>query len=139
IEFGKVQEHLDLAEWCLRQGLLHDAAAELRDAIAADPTHPKIALVERRLRLAAERPNAGKPSSAPPTGTPSPDELDRMARGMPSGTLETFTSAIQPLLLNHCSTAACHGPQSTTKFRLLRVPVDRVASRRSTQRNLYAV
>jgi hypothetical protein len=61
-----------------------------------------------------------------------------MIRNMPPGCVETFTGSIQPLLLNHCSTAACHGPQSKTSLKLLRIPVGRVTSRRATQRNLYA-
>ncbi len=43
------------------------------------------------------------------------------------------------MLLNHCSTAGCHGSQATTALRLLRAPTGKTPSRRATQRNLYAV
>ena len=35
-----------------------------------------------------------------------------MLRGMPHGAVETFTQSVQPVLLNHCATSGCHGPQS---------------------------
>src|SRR5262245_31072061 len=46
IEHGKVQDRLELAQWCIRHELFGYAARELSDAIAADPRHPRIALVE---------------------------------------------------------------------------------------------
>ncbi len=36
-----------------------------------------------------------------------------MIQGLPPGSVETFTDTIQPMLLNHCSTAGCHGPQGS--------------------------
>ena len=57
---------------------------------------------------------------------------------MPPGSMETFTQTIQPVLMNHCTTAGCHGPQSDTGYRLLRTPGGRPAGRRMTQRNLHA-
>ncbi len=65
------------------------------------------------------------------------DELDRMVRGMPEGTVELFSHTIQPMLLNNCTSAGCHGPASTTNFSLLRIPLGRTPSRRLTQRNLH--
>ncbi len=55
-EPGKVQENLELAEWCLRQQLYEQAALALADAVDADPQHPRIALLERRLKFALEQP-----------------------------------------------------------------------------------
>jgi hypothetical protein len=53
--------------------------------------------------------------------------------------VETFTQSVQPVLMNHCASGGCHGPQSDTALRLFRVPAGKSASRRITQRNLYAV
>ena len=52
IDPGRVQDHLQLAEWCVRNRLFSEAQGELADARKADPTHPKIRLVESRLDLA---------------------------------------------------------------------------------------
>jgi len=62
-----------------------------------------------------------------------------MVRGMPPGAVETFTQVVQPLLMNHCTSSGCHGPQSETHFHLMRTPLNQPAGRRLTQRNLQAV
>jgi len=137
IDPDKLGDHLDLALWCIWQQLYENAAREIADARAIDARHPRIALVERQLKLAQERPTH-EPRSAAASG-PSNEDLDRLLRGMPPGTVETFANSIQPLLLNTCATAGCHGPQSEGKLRLLRTQLGKSSSRRFTQRNLHAV
>jgi len=139
VQLGNVQEHLRLAQWCQRHGLYGHAGAELAAAMDADPTHPMIGVIERRLKAAMEpkRPHSA-PSARPGKSSPSSEDLDRLIRGMPPGTVEKFTQTIQPLLANNCTAAACHGPTSKSDFRLSRIPIDRPASRRLTQRNLHA-
>lgn len=139
IEADKPEQHLTLAEWCLRHRLLKEAASEIGDAMALEPKHPKIGLLERRLKLLLEENAVATDSTNPPAQRVFTKQLDTMVRGMPPGSMEMFTHSVQPLLLNHCSTAGCHGPQSASSFRLLRAPAGRTGSRRSTQRNLHAV
>jgi hypothetical protein len=132
-----VEEHLRLAQWCQRQGLLKSAAAELADARRIDPRHPMIGILEHRLQMALEPPpKPAAPSTAPGVSF---ETLDQMVRGLPSGTVEEFTQAIQPILMNHCATGGCHGPQGESKMHLLRIPNGRPATHRLTQRNLYEV
>ncbi len=136
---GNVHGHIALADWCLRNNLLDAMTAELADARDADPRNPMIAHLERRLQAALNPPNLKK-KKKPSTGTmPSRRELDRLARAMPPGGMETFTATIQPLLANSCSTHKCHGPRAESKFRLLRASSGRLPSRRLTQRNLHTV
>ncbi len=130
--------HVRLAQWCLRHDLLAHAGRELGDALQADPSHPMIGLLQRKLKLAVEPHSRPRPTR-PLDPAAAPEDLDRLVRDMPPGSVETFTQTIQPLLLNHCGTAACHGPGAESKFRLLRMPPGRPASRRFTQRNLHAV
>ncbi|HTU25465.1 MAG TPA: hypothetical protein VMF30_08715 [Pirellulales bacterium] len=140
ISVDKVQDHLELAEWCLRHHLYQQAALALADAVATDSSHPRIGLLERRLKLELDQQASGGPHAK--EGEPEPvssRDLDRMVQGLPGGSVEAFTATIQPMLLNHCSTAGCHGPQGTASLRLLRIPNGKVPSRRVTQRNLYAV
>jgi hypothetical protein len=138
IQVGNVHHHLELAQWCLRHGLLGPAAAELADATAAEPNNPMIGAVQHRLKMALEPPvlpdAAGKATSGP-----SNEELDQLVRSLPHGSVETFTQSVQPVLINHCATGGCHGPQSDTALRLYRIPTGKSASRRITQRNLYSV
>jgi hypothetical protein len=140
IRMDSADEHVELAGWCLRNGLLGAAAAELADAMAGDPTNPMIPHLERQLE-AARRPS-GPPTSLPQvkrTRVASVKELEEMVRRMPRGSVETFTVAIQPVLLNSCTTGGCHGPRSADGFHLLRGSAGRPTSRRATQRNLQAV
>jgi hypothetical protein len=153
--------HLRLAHWCLKHELYGHAARELADAIDSQPSHPAIPLFRRRLeiQLQASRSRAegesavwegrvfseGYPDDAgdeAPAGASSGvsfNELDRLVAAMPPGAVESFVGSVQPLLLNNCTASGCHGPQSETPLRLMRLPANRMAGRRLTQRNLHAV
>ncbi len=137
IQPGDPRAHLNLAQWCQRYGLLESAAEELARARALDPTHPLIPLVERRIKMSLCRPQPAERPAERADPAPSPEELDQSIREMPPGSVEEFTQTIQPLLVNRCSTAGCHGPGSDHAFRLLRIPPGKSASRRLTQRNLH--
>ncbi len=137
-----VHGHLELAGWCQRQGLMELAGRELLEAKKLSPSHPMIPVIERRIQMSLAPPKPVEPvkvaavSVRPPL---SPDELDHIARDMPPGTMETFVRSIQPLLVNRCGAARCHGPVSDNQLHLLRPPPSSRPSRRTTQRNLHAV
>jgi len=134
--------HLLLAWWCINQDLPGHAAAELAEGSRLDPSDPLVELVKRRLDLALDPPVVSAASRAQgPTSDsgPTPEELDRLVRELPSEAVREFRERIQPLLLNSCASGQCHGPQTGGSFRLLRPSFGRVASRRLTQRNLYSV
>jgi len=137
IQVGNVHDHLELAQWCLRHNLLGSAAVELADARVADPNNPMIAALQQRLKMAVEPPPHDAKNTLPPG--PTNDELDRMVRGLPRGAVEAFTQSVQPVLMNHCTGSGCHGLQSTTGMRLIRIAAGKSPSRRFTQRNLYSV
>lgn len=138
IQVGDVHNHLELAGWCLRHNLLDQAAKELADAKVADPRNPMIAALKNRLDMAMEPASPQKSKHAQPAG-PSNDDLDRMVRSLPRGAVETFTQSVQPVLMNHCTGSGCHGLQSDTGMKLIRISSGRSPSRRFTQRNLYSV
>jgi hypothetical protein len=138
MEPGKIQDHLALAEWCLRHDLTGHAAGQLAEALAIDPEHPKLPLLERRLKFASTSQSASTAPNSVIQGQASNDDLDRMVRAMPPGTVETFTTTVQPLLLNNCAAAGCHGAGAQAEMRLARLPPGRSVSRRLTQRNLFA-
>jgi hypothetical protein len=138
IQVGNVHHHLELAQWCLRHGLLGSAGVELADATAAEPDNPTLGALKHRLKLALEPPPSADRLGKPVAG-PSNDELDRLVRSLPQGTVESFTQSVQPVLMNHCATGGCHGPQSDSGLRLYRATSGKSASRRLTQRNLSAV
>ncbi len=136
---GNADQHVDLARWCLKQELFGHAAYELAEALSAEPRHPGIQVLRRRLELALRKP----PEHAHHVGLSEPvvsqADLDTMTHDMPAAAVESFTQSVQPLLLNKCATAGCHGPHSATGLKMLRIPPGRTASRRLTQRNLHRV
>jgi len=135
---GTALDHLNLAQWCLQQGLLGYAAQQVSAAIDLDPQQPRIPLLERRLELARSQQVEADTHVATADAGLTNEDLDRMVRGMPVGTVDYFAHTIQPLILNHCSTAGCHGPDSTTGYKLLRISLGHTPNRRLTQRNLFA-
>ncbi len=138
IEQGRAGDHLELAEWCLKHGLVEPAERELEAARTADSSHPKIRLLEPRLELAKQAPRNSEPAVAREK-TASSEHLDGIIRNLPAGSMENFTNGIQPMLLNYCAKSGCHGPRSTGVLKLERIPPNRLAGRHATQGNLQAV
>jgi hypothetical protein len=144
IQIERAQDHLDLADWCMRNKLFDEAAAEIVDARRADATHPKIPLLETRLRLAREapRPKPATPADenlAPAAKEPAQKPAEIASRDLPPACVEHFTNSIQPLLLNSCTGSGCHSGQTASAMRLERMPANRYTGRKSTQRNLRSV
>jgi hypothetical protein len=136
---GRIEDHLNLADWCLRHQLLGYAAREITSAMQLDAKNPRVTQLDGRLRRALvpepmQAVDAGVSTAARPVPT---DQLERLVRSLPPGTVESFTATVQPMLLNYCATAGCHGPSSQSQFTLSRAPLEKFASRRLTERNLY--
>lgn len=130
--------HLDLAEWCLGQNLHLQCSQQLTEAAHIDPEDKRLTELDRRLKLAVD---AAPPAFATPQAVisnVSAEELENAARALPKGSVEKFAAIVQPILLNRCGANQCHGPNAKAEFRLLRPPAGQQASRRFTQRNLYA-
>jgi|GEM_PF-4370224 len=138
IQRDRALDRLELAQWCIKVGLLEHASHELAAAAALEPKHPMLEILRRRLSAASTPLPRVDPSTRSGLAGPTAQELDRMVRGLPPKTVEMFAQTIQPMLVNNCSAAACHGQSVTNGFRLLRVPADSPPSRLLTQRNLHA-
>lgn len=136
---ARAADRLDLAEWCIRYGLLGYAARELLAARRIDASHPKIPLVERRLQLAVNPPRLPKAANDGLAEQAPRGAVDERLPELPAGALETFTNHVQPLVLNRCSAAACHGPAAANGLHLERTSSSRPLTQRITQRNMLAV
>jgi len=131
--------HLELAEWCLRHELKAQAGEQLVAAMRKEPAHPRIAAVERKLKLEQAAPEARTVRRPDTAATVSAEQLDKTIRALPPGTIERFSAVVQPILLNRCAAGGCHGATAKSEFRLLRPPPGQTPARRFTQRNLFAV
>ncbi|HEX5103014.1 MAG TPA: hypothetical protein VFV87_04345 [Pirellulaceae bacterium] len=130
--------HLELAEWCLRQQLHARCAEQLVSAMRLEPQNPTLKLLERRLEFAALPPKTDQPKTAAASEFVGTEQVEKTIRALPGGSVEKFAAVVQPILLNRCGANQCHGPNSKAEFRLLRPAPGQLASRRFTERNLYA-
>ncbi len=135
---GNSAEHLKLADWCLQYGLYAGAAEQLIASRQRDPANPQNDLFEKRLRLAVQHPTTQSPPPAsPPRILAAGSDLKELSRSLPPETVQQFTTVVQPLLINRCGDASCHGAASSNSFRLTYSGGGRSLSQRFTQRNLH--
>jgi hypothetical protein len=136
IDAASASQQLDLADWCIRQKLYREAADRLLAATVLDPRHPGIGRVETGLWLAT---HPAKPPAQPVAiHRPTQDvSVQRAMESLPPGAVESFTSTVQPLILNRC--AGCHRPGAKAPFQLLRPPRGSSPPRSFTEHNLSTV
>jgi hypothetical protein len=136
---------ITLAQWCLTNHLEKEACQELRDALALEPDRDD---AKRLLRNAEEALEAReKPAKTAPAADPvrasrqtggtteDPGSLGGLSREQAL----QFARRIQPLLINNCTAAGCHGRDSETGFRLSKVTPGKDASRHAAERNLAEI
>lgn len=133
--------HLTLAEWCLRYDLPDEAGCELESARKLEPTHPRLALLDRRLAATKER--LSQKTIAPASLSPRPAPAEQssapaVAPDLRNGVLELFSRKVQPVLVNNCTASKCHQPGGQQAFQLNRALLRGEANRRSTMQNLSA-
>src|SRR4051794_12879500 len=92
--------HLELAKWCLRQGLYDKCSDQIAAARRAEPDNQDAKDLETRLKLIVEAPPEPTPAKAAPTVAA--EELERALRDLPRGSVEKFGTNVQPILLNRC-------------------------------------
>lgn len=138
------ENHLTLADWCLRYGMLHGAEQEIAAARKIDGRDPRVGLMERRLAVASKpkKQVAGAAAATDEDGeTPAEQELRELeakVEELPSSVVERFTRKVQPLLVNNCTASGCHRPGGTQSFQLDRAVLHGLSNRRITLRNLVA-
>jgi hypothetical protein len=144
---GRIEDHLNLAEWCIRNQLLGYAAGEVAAAMKIDPKNPRVVRLDRRLQQSMQPTEDQTQNSASDLSAiandrgavqpTSPDELERLVHSLSANSVETYTKRIQPMLMHSCATAGCHGPSPGSAYVLARPAVDRSLPQRLTQRNLF--
>lgn len=133
--------HLQLARWCLKNGLPKQAEREALDALRLDP-HRQDA--KRMLeQLAADGAGRGGRQSAasnalmPPLPAAGAAATARSLAGLRRVTAQQFVRSVQPLLSSKCATGGCHGRNSESEFQLL--SVRNGSDPRTAEQNLLAV
>jgi hypothetical protein len=134
--------HVALARWCLANKLPEQAHREVLDALHLDPNR-----TDAKRILAALVGNSGAtgrtgsgsglteyPSIGRSAGMPIET---RSLGGLSSSVAQGFTRRVQPLLMNKCASAGCHGGGTGSSFQL--ASAHRGSSPIIAERNLAAV
>ena len=145
VETPTVASHLRIARWCHSQKLPKGAIRELREALDLDPSNETVRLMLRRVddemrrQAISDESEADRPKAfVSVEAVRQPDEARSLA-GLSPVTAQRFVSQVQPLLLNRCGNARCHGSVSEEReFRLEHIRGS-VSHRRRIERNLGAV
>lgn len=135
----RVDEHLELAQWCLSQGLLDETETEIRYAATIDRGHPRLRLLARKLELARTKPEVRAPIATTPPPASDAEALEALTKSVPAPIMQRFATTVQPLLTNSCATAGCHGVSGKSTFTLTKIRGQGDRARRQTLRNLMAV
>jgi hypothetical protein len=131
---------LSLAQWCMQSRLLDQAQHQIDNAITIDGRTAAINRLQVRLELLRSPPTI---HATQPVGTIasteiiSAEQVRQRIDQYPDGVVHQFIRTVQPLLLNRCALAGCHGPSPKSGFVLFRTTANRPVPHRITQRNLY--
>ncbi|WP_010586976.1 hypothetical protein [Schlesneria paludicola] len=133
--------HVALAKWCITYDLYEDARNELKICLKADPQHRDALRLLNRLTdtLRKDLPPKAEPPAVRKTidgfNLPEVESLGGLSRD----TATLFTTRVQPILINKCGNASCHGAASSNAFHILPSRVAGRGSSQNSQRNLAEV
>ena len=131
---------LALAQWCMQSRLFDQAQEQIDNAVTINGRTATITRLEIRLDLLRSPPvnHSGQSIvSAAATTIISADHVQQRIDRFPDVVFHRFIRSVQPLLLNRCALAGCHGPSPKSTFVLFRTSAKRVVPQRISQRNLY--
>ncbi|WP_339687638.1 hypothetical protein [Gimesia maris] len=124
MKYPTANSHLDLARWCITHELYEEAKSELRDAIRLEPKRSEPQLMLRRLMgvSAENQPTVQEKiqETLIKKQLESSDEATSLT-GISREQSALFVRKIQPIMLNKCGNANCHGNAAKSEFRLTQV------------------
>lgn len=126
-----VDERVRLAKWCMQYDLREEALLEAEAGLKIKPNEAYCAFVVQSLKKPAAITPAEKPAEQP---KPAMAVQTDIPGDFPAEALGTFTSRVQPILMNAC--ASCHASGKAGAFVLEMNHGN--ASRRATQMNVIA-
>ena len=130
--------HLKMANWCLANQLYEYADNHLKEAIRIDPREKGIIPIQSRLAIARSPQKATTPKTQiHQRPLASNETIAIRVNALEPSVIQSFVSRIQPLLLNRCAVAGCHGVNSQSEFRLLDSRWTKTTPKTISYRNLY--
>ncbi|WP_417383848.1 hypothetical protein [Gimesia sp.] len=124
MKYPTANSHLDLARWCITNELYEEAKSELRDAIRLEPKRSEPQLMLRRLMGLTTENQPTVQEKIQETlikkQLESADEATSLT-GISREQSALFVRKIQPIMLNKCGNANCHGNAAQSEFKLTQV------------------
>ena len=130
--------HMMLAQWCISYRLHDEARDELKKCLNRDSDHEEARKLLRRLDESLTVKPVAPAASLSPLRTPEGfvvPEVESLG-GLSKETATAFTARVQPLLMNKCGNASCHGAASRGEFKLHAIRFGSSGHRIYTERNL---
>ena len=136
--------HIALARWCLTNGLPDFSRKELRNALKLEPDSTVAKNMLERIndqQLATKDVPAVTKQNGQFSflGDAKPGIPPEALGSLPREAASEYMSKVQPLLVNRCATAGCHGPGSGNSFELVRAKLGKAPPKSYSERNLAAV
>jgi len=117
---GGPNSRVGLIRWCIKVGLTSQASLQLATLQQQMPNDPRCDVLARQIE--SYRSHA---SNVLPTNSHLPRDTqiaNQHLELLSKHSLAEFSRTIQPLMLNRCGLAGCHGKGGATKFELLQAP-----------------
>jgi len=155
IQAPNADSHLKLAEWCLANGLYAQADLEVQSALRLEPMRSDALALLKQIDMILRRgsasgtsspgqfPSAAPSMTVPPAAAPraaiSADSFTNPSERRPSGlsrqTQLDYMRKVQPLLMNKCGNAGCHGPNADNDLKLWNARPDSHGLRMASEHN----
>ena len=123
---------IELTLWCLQHGLTARAADQLLAAERIFGRQPQLEALHLRLVASAKVASSSEPTKAIESEI-AKASFEETVNALPGHTLDEFTSAVQPLLLNRCASGGCHNNRGSSDYVLFRPFLGQATTRRLTQ------
>lgn len=133
--------HLALANWCISYNLLDEAREEVKRCLKNDPENEEARRLLARLvdTLKSDLPQkAAKPAPKKTADGFQQRPIESLGRLSPETAIQ-YKSRIQPLLINKCGNASCHGASSSNEFQILASRSGSRGARNTSERNLAEI
>lgn len=131
-------DHLQLARWCYENKLYGNAKEQIASALKLEPDRSDARQLLQDVENASppdELPGERGPRSAAGAAL----EREFTAAGISTNAHAEFVRRVQPILVNRCGNASCHGSAAQNDFQLANVRTGHRQQRRETESNLATV
>ncbi|QEG35074.1 hypothetical protein Pr1d_23650 [Bythopirellula goksoeyrii] len=141
---NSVDSHVELAQWCVQQGMLEHAMEEISLARSLDSQHRMLEVLTRQVDQLRSNNTKIVDTELEPATNPTESESTQVttvstAHEIPQWARVEFVRRIQPMLIHTCATGGCHYPGSSSKMQLDREALAGIGNPDLIQQNLDSV